>query len=182
MGERKVKVITKLFGNNKIKYYWNDNVYDNYFDIIDVIEALTNSKKPKEYWENLNRKLKRENDKILKYIVKMPNPNNKSKTVCAINFTGIIRLIMLVKSKKAEHYKSWLIDLSYDRIDEIFDPEMAIDRAINLYRKKGYSYRAIDSKIKFIYDRNRLFNTRGYKENKNCEYKILFNEIYNSYH
>ena len=105
--------------------------------------------------------------------------DGKSYLTDVLDTEGILRLIESVPSPKAEPFKMWLASLGSERIDEVFDPELAIKRAVNYYRKRGYSDKWIESRLKGILDRNKL--TDVWKENgisKDYEYGILTNEIY----
>ena len=177
MEDKKIKLIFKILGNENICLYFNEDDYDNYyFNIIDIIKLIADSKSPDEYWNNL----KNENKELLKDIIKI-STNSKSEIIETIKFSDIIKLIIIINNKKTNKFKNWILNLIYDRLEEIFKPEMAIDRAINYYRISGRSYDWINERIKFIYDRNRLFNTREYESNNDYEYKILYNEIYKNH-
>ena len=112
----------------------------------------------------------------------MKAKDGKFRETDTLDTKGILRLIESVPSPKAEPFKLWLAQMGSDRIDEIFDPEIAIKRAINYYRNRGYSDKWIERRLKCILDRNKL--TDVWKENGikgNLEYAILTNEIYKSW-
>ena len=114
--------------------------------------------------------------------LKMLAPDGKMRLRDAMKTNDILRLIESIPSPKAEPFKMWLAHLGSERIDEVFDPEIAIKRAINYYRKRGYSDKWIEARLKGILDRNKLtdiWKDGGINENK--EYAILTNEIYKSW-
>ena len=112
----------------------------------------------------------------------MKTPNGRNYPTDTLDTKGIFRLIESVPSPKAEPFKLWLANLGKERIDEVFDPEIAIKRAVNYYRNRGYSDKWIEARLKSILDRNKL--TDIWKENGikgNYEYAVLTNEIYKSW-
>ena len=159
----------------------NSEKEDYYFSVVDVISALTNSVEPRKYWSVLKNRLKKEGSELTTKCsqLKMKASDGKVRLRDALDTKGILRLIESVPSPKAEPFKLWLANLGSERIDEVFDPEIAIKRAINYYRKKGYTDKWIEARLKGILDRNKL--TDIWKEkgiSKDYEYGILTNEIY----
>ena len=185
MEKNKLETISNLFEGKEIRSIWDSDKRDYYFSVVDVISALTNSNIPRNYWSDLKRKLKSEGSQLHENIVqlKMKSPKDgKSYLTDTLDTKGILRLIESIPSPKAEPFKLWLAKMGSDRIDEIFDPEIAINRAINYYRNRGYSDKWIERRLKGILDRNKL--TDIWKENGikgNLEYAILTNEIYKSW-
>lgn len=184
MVENKLNTIINLFENNEIRSVWDSEKEDYYFSVVDVVGALTDSNIPKRYWTDLKRKLTAEGSELYEKIVqlKMKAQDGKLRQTDVLDTEGIFRLIESVPSPKAEPFKVWLSRLGKERIDEAFDPEIAIKRAINYYRNMGYSDKWIESRLKGILDRNKL--TDVWKENginENYEYAILTNEIYKSW-
>ena len=148
---------------------------------MDVIGALTDSKEPRKYWSVLKNRLKKEGSEVTTNCsqLKMLAPDGKIRLRDVMTIKDILRLIESIPSPKAEPFKVWLARLGSERIDEVFDPEIAIKRAINYYRKRGYSDKWIEARLKGILDRNKL--TDIWKEggiSKDYEYGILTNEIY----
>ena len=141
MRENKLDTITNLFEGSEIRSIWDSEKQDYYFSVVDVISALTNANIPRNYWSDLKRKLKEEGSELHEKIVqlKMIALDGKNRQTDTLDTEGIFRLIESVPSPKAEPFKMWLASLGKERIDEVFDPEKAIDRAIDYYRKKGYS-------------------------------------------
>lgn len=184
MKENKLDTITNLFEGSEIRSIWDSEKQDYYFSVVDVISALTNANIPRNYWSDLKRKLKEEGSELHEKIVqlKMIALDGKNRQTDTLDTEGIFRLIESVPSPKAEPFKMWLASLGKERIDEVFDPEKAIDRAIDYYRKKGYSDSWIEVRLKGILNRKKL--TDVWKENgitKNYEYTILTNEIYKAW-
>ena len=182
--KNKLDTITNLFEGSEIRSVWDAEKEDYYFSVIDVISALTNSNVPKRYWSDLKRKLIDEGSQLYENIVqlKMKASDGKMRITDTLDTKGTLRLIESVPSPKAEPFKLWLASLGSERIDEVFDPEKAIIRAVNYYRNRGYDDEWIESRLKGILNRNKL--TDVWKANgivENYEYGILTNEIYQAW-
>ena len=180
----KIETISNLFEGKEIRSVWDADKEEYYFSVVDVIRALTDSKIPKRYWSDLKRKLIEEGSQLYENIVqlKMIANDGKLRETDTLDTNGIFRLIESVPSSKAEPFKLWLAQMGKERIDEIFDPEIAINRAIDYYRGRGYDDKWIEARLKGILDRKKL--TDVWKENginQNYEYAILTNEIYQSW-
>ena len=181
MTENKVETITNLFEGAQIRSLWDSEKEDYYFSVIDVIGALTSSKEPRKYWSVLKTRLKKEGSELATKCskLKMQSSDGKYYKTDVLDTEGILRLIESVPSPKAEPFKIWLASLGKERIDEVFDPEKAIDRAIDYYRKKGYTDDWIEVRLKGILNRKKL--TDVWKDGgitENYEYAMLTNEIY----
>lgn len=182
---KKLETISNLFEGKEIRSIWDADKQEYYFSVVDVISALTDSNIPKRYWTDLKRNLIKEGSQLYENIVQLKmksQKDGKSYLTDTLDTKGIFRLIESVPSSKAEPFKLWLAQMGSDRIDEIFDPEIAINRAIDYYRGRGYSDKWIEARLKGILDRRKL--TDIWKENgikQNCEYAILTNEIYKSW-
>lgn len=177
----KLETFTNLFEDSEIRSIWDSEKEEYYFSVVDVIFALTDSKIPKRYWSDLKRKLTEEGSQLYEKIVrlKMKAKDGKMRDTDTLDTKGILRLIESIPSPKAEPFKMWLANLGSERIDEVFDPEIAINRSINYYRNKGYSDEWIEARLKGILNRNKLtdiWKKSGIKEA--YEYGILTNEIY----
>lgn len=177
----KIETISNLFENKEIRSVWDSQKEEYYFSVVDVIGALTDSKEPRKYWSVLKNRLKKEGSEVTTNCsqLKMLAPDGKIRLRDVMTIKDILRLIESIPSPKAEPFKVWLARLGSERIDEVFDPEIAIKRAINYYRKRGYSDKWIEARLKGILDRNKL--TDIWKEggiSKDYEYGILTNEIY----
>ena len=173
----------QIFEDKKIRTAWNESEEEWYFSIVDVISVLTDSNEPRRYWSDLKRKLKAEGanqlyENIVQLKMQSPKDGKNYKTDVA-NTEQLLRLIQSIPSPKAEPFKMWLAGLGNERINEVFDPELAINRAVNYYRNKGYSDEWIKKRLTGIVDRFKL--TDIWKDGgveKPIEYAMLTNEIY----
>ena len=184
MKENKLNTISNLFEGKEIRSVWDSEKAEYYFSVVDVVGALTNSSNPRKYWTVLKTRLKKEGSEVTTNCsqLKMLAPDGKMRLRDAMATKDIFRLIESIPSPKAEPMKVWLANLGSERIDEVFDPEIAIRRAINYYRKRGYSDRWIESRLKGILDRNKLTDVwKSGGIEKEYEYGILTNEIYKTW-
>ena len=171
----------KLFESKKIRVQWDDESEKWYFSVIDIIETLTESKNPRRYWSDLKRKLTKEGFSQLYEIIvqlKLKASDGKKYTTDCADTEGLLRIIQSIPSPKAEPFKIWLAKVGYERIEETEDPELAFDRAMETYLKKGYSKNWVNQRIKSIEVRKELtdeWESRGVK--KGLEYAILTDEI-----
>lgn len=181
----KLETILNLFEGKEIRSVWDAEKEEYYFSVVDVISALTDSVIPRNYWSDLKKKLKDEGSQLHEKIVQLKlksSKDGKRYTTDTLDTEGILRLIESVPSPKAEPFKLWLASLGKERIDEVFNPEIAINRAIDYYRNKGYTDRWIEARLKGILDRKKL--TDIWKENgikDNFEYAVLTNDIYKTW-
>jgi prophage antirepressor-like protein len=146
-----------IFENKKIRRIWHEE--DWWFSVVDVVGALTDSPEPKRYWSDLKIKLRDEAgtepyDKIVQ--LKLIAEDGKFRETDCANLEGIFRIIQSIPSPKAEPFKLWLAKVGYQRIEENYDPELAINRALNTYLKKGYSVAWINQRLKAIEIRKEL--------------------------
>ena len=179
--DNKLATITNLFEGKEIRSVWDDEKEEYYFSVVDVVNALAEPKDARKYWSSLKARLKKEGSEVTTNCsqLKMLAPDGKIRLRDAMKTSDIFRLVESIPSKKAEPFKVWLGRLGSERIDEVFDPEIAIKRAIDYYRKRGYDVKWIEARIKATLDRNKL--TDVWKDGgitKNFEYGILTNEIY----
>lgn len=186
MKENKLETITNLFENSTIRSIWNEEKEEYYFSVIDIIGALTNNdyQKSRNYWKWLKNKLNNEGSELVSNTnqLKMKSSDGKYYNTDTLDTQGIFRLIESVPSPKAEPMKMWLANLGKERIDEVFDPEIAGNRIINYYRSKGYSDEWIKKRLTGMVDRFKL--TDIWKDGgieKPVEYAMLTNEIYKSW-
>ncbi len=158
MNQEKLETIVELFEGKEIRSIWDSEKEDYYFSVVDVINALANPKDARKYWSVLKSRLKKEGSEVTTNCsqLKMLAPDGKMRLRDAMKTNDILRLIESIPSPKAEPFKMWLANLGSERIDEVFDPEIAIKRAINYYRKRGYSDKWIETRLKGILDRNKL--------------------------
>ena len=135
--EQKIKV----FDDKQVRMEWNEDEQDWQISIVDVIELLTGTENPRRYWSDLKRKMKAEGSQLYEKIVqlKMIAEDGKNRLTDVADTEQLLRIIQSIPSPKAEPFKLWLAQLGRERIDEIADPEITFDRAIQTYQKKGYS-------------------------------------------
>ena len=182
MKQNKLETITKLFEGKELRSVWDSEKEEYYFSVVDVISILTDSKDSSDYWTTLKRRLTNDEGSQLPTIcrsLKLKAKDGKMRNTDTLDTKGILRLIESVPSPKAEPFKLWLAELGKEKIDEVFDPEIAIKRAINYYRNRGYDDKWIKARLNGILDRNKL--TDIWKEsgiNEGYEYAILTNDIY----
>ena len=174
----------KLFDNQNIRTLWDDKAEKWYFSIVDVIAALTDSVDATAYWRKLKQRLKAEGNETVTncHGLKMVAKDGKLRMTDVGDTEQILRLVQSVPSKKAEPFKVWLANVGAERIDEISDPEMAIQRALAYYKKMGYSEEWIAQRLRSIEIRKELTNQwdkSGVK--KGLEYALLTDEITRSW-
>ena len=183
MDNNKLETISNLFEGSEIRSIWDSEKEDYYFSVVDIISALTESNNPRNYWNTLKRRMTEEEKSELyaKCVqLKMKSQKDgKSYLTDTLDTQGILRLIESIPSPKAEPFKLWLAQMGKERIDEVFDPELAVNRAVDYYRSRGYDDKWIKQRLTGVVDRRKL--TDVWKERgitKNVEYGILTNEIY----
>ncbi|MDR1691658.1 MAG: Bro-N domain-containing protein [Rickettsiales bacterium] len=170
----------KLFENQNIRTLWDDVNEQWYFAIVDIVAILTDSKDARNYWYVLKNRLKSEGSEVLTNCkgLKMMAPDGKMRITDAANTSQILRIIQSIPSPKAEPFKLWLAAVGSERLDEIADPEIAIHRGLDYYRRKGYSEGWIVQRLKSIEIRKELTNEwdrSGVK--KGLEYAMLTDEL-----
>ena len=181
----KLETISNLFEGKEIRSVWDAEKEEYYFSVIDVISALTDASIPKRYWSDLKKDLINEGSQLYEKIVQLKmksKKDGKNYLTDTLDTEGILRLIESVPSPKAEPFKLWLARLGKERIDEVFDPEIAANRVVNYYRNKGYTDEWIKQRLMGIVDRFKL--TDVWKEggiNKPVEFALLTNEIYKTW-
>ena len=155
----KLETISNLSEDKEIRSIWGSENEEYYFSVVDIIGALTNANIPRNYWSDLKRKLSVEGSQLQENIVQLKmksKKDGKSYLTDTLDTKGVLRLIESVPSPKAEPFKLWLANLGNERIDEVFDPEIAINRAVNYYRNKGYTDEWIKARLTGIVDRFKL--------------------------
>lgn len=170
----------KLFQDQRVRVHWNNDQEKWYFSIIDVIEVLTESPRPRKYWNALKTKLIKEGSEVSHNLgqLKLKATDGKMRMTDVADTEQLLRLIQSIPSPKAEPFKLWLAKVGYERIEETEDPEKTFDRAMETYLKKGYSVNWINQRLKSIEVRKELtdeWDERGIK--KGLEYAILTDEI-----
>ena len=182
MNQENLHLINKIFNNETIRTVWDKDEEKYYVSVVDIVGVLADSKEPRKYWNWFKNKLKKEENFEVSSItrqLKLKAQDGKYRMTDVCDIEGMFRIIESVPSKNAEPIKQWLAHLGKERIDETFDPSLALQRAIDLYRTKGYDEEWIAKRIKTIQERKKL--TDVWKENgieSNIEYAILTNEIY----
>ena len=181
MNEDKMHLISKIFNNETIRTVWDKEEEKYYISVVDIVKILSESNNPRNYWKVLKHRLKEEGNELVTNCnqLKLKSSDGKYYNTDVVDIEGMFRIIESIPSKKAEPVKQWLAKLGSERIDETFDPSLSVQRAIDLYRKKGYDEAWINKRINGIQERKGL--TDVWKENgivTNIEYAILTNEIY----
>lgn len=170
----------KLFEDKKIRTVWDEEREKWYFSIVDTCGVLTDSDNPRKYWSVLKVRLKKEGDQLATNCsqLKMPGGDGKMRLTDVADTEQLLRLIQSIPSPRAEPFKRWLAMVGSERIDEIVDPELTIDRALEGYLKLGYSREWINQRLQAIQVRKELTDEwadRGVK--KGQEYAVLTDEI-----
>ena len=171
----------KMFEGSQIRSVWDNEREEWYFSIVDVVGSLTESNNPRDYWYRVKKRMSEEEKSELSTIcrqLKLKAPDGKMRLTDVAGMQGIFRIIQSVPSPKAEPFKMWLAEVGKERIDEIIDPELTIDRALEGYARKGYSREWINQRLQAIQVRKELTDTwqdHGVKAGN--EYAILTNEI-----
>ncbi|HEY4533512.1 MAG TPA: Bro-N domain-containing protein [Fusobacterium sp.] len=173
----------KLYENKQIRSVWDEEKEEWYFSVVDVVGALTeqeNARGASTYWAVLKKRLKEEGNELLTICkqLKMKATDGKMRLTDVADMQGIFRIIQSIPSPKAEPFKLWLAEVGKERIDEIIDPELTIDRALETYLKKGYTREWINQRLQAIQVRKELtdvWDDHGIQ--KGIEYAILTNEI-----
>ena len=171
----------KIFEDKKIRTAWNEETEEWYFSIVDVVSVLTDSVDGRKYWNKLKQRLREEGSELVTICHQLKlksSKDGKSYNTDVADIAGILRIIQSIPSPKAEPFKMWLAVVGKERIEETIDPELAIDRALETYLKKGYDADWIHQRILSIRVRNELteeWRMRGVKKGR--EYAILTDEI-----
>ena len=171
----------KMFEGSQIRSVWDNEREEWYFSVVDVIGSLTESNNPRDYWYRVKKRMSEEERSELSTFcrqLKLKSTDGKSYKTDVADMQGIFRIIQSVPSPKAEPFKMWLAEVGKERIDEIIDPELTIDRALESYARKGYSREWINQRLQAIQVRKELTDTwqdHGVKGGN--EYAILTNEI-----
>lgn len=170
----------KLFDGNRIRSVWDSEKEEWYFSIVDIISVLTDSKNPQVYWRVLKKRLSDEGNESVTNCnaLKMKASDGKMRKTDVADAKDIFRIIQSVPSPKAEPFKMWLAEVGKERVDEVIDPELAIDRALETYVVKGYSREWINQRLQAVQVRKELtdaWQDHGIKAGR--EYAVLTDEI-----
>ena len=181
MDKDKMYLVNKIFNNETIRTVWDKEQEKYFISVVDIVGVISESNNPQTYWRVLKKRLKDEGNETVTNCnaLKLRAKDGKYRMTDVVDIEGMFRIIESIPSKNAEPIKQWLAKLGSERIDETFDPSLAAQRAIDLYRAKGYSESWIGKRIKGIQDRKEL--TEVWKDNgieSNLKYAILTNEIY----
>ena len=182
MNQDKMHLVNKIFNSETIRTVWDKEQEKYFISVVDIVGVLADSTEPRKYWNWLKNKLKKEENFETSSItrqLKLKAQDGKYRMTDVVDIEGMFRIIESIPSKNAEPIKQWLAKLGSERIDETFDPSLAAQRAIDLYRAKGYDEKWIAKRIKGIQDTKQLtdvWKDGGITESK--EYAILTNEIY----
>ena len=184
MKQDKTYLINKIFNNENIRTVWDKESEKYYISVVDVVGILSESKDGRKYWNKVKQRIKEEGNETVTncHQLKLKARDGKYRLTDVVDIEGMFRIIESIPSKNAEPIKQWLAKLGSERIDEVFDPSIGIQRLIDLYRSKGYDEEWISKRIKGIQQRKSL--TDVWKENgvtESYEYSILTNEIYKSW-
>lgn len=174
----------KLYENKQIRSVWDEEKEEWYFSVVDVVGVLSESVNPTDYWRKLKQRLKEEGNQNVTncHALKMKAADGKMRLTDVANVKDIFRIIQSVPSPKAEPFKLWLAEVGKERIDEIIDPELTINRALETYLKKGYPKEWINQRLQAIQVRKELTDTWGnHGIKKGVEYAILTDEITKSW-
>lgn len=181
MNQDKMHLINKIFNNETIRTVWDKDDEKYFISVVDVVGILSESENPQVYWRVMKKRLKDEGNETVTNCnaLKLKAQDGKYRLTDVVDIEGMFRIIESIPSKNAEPIKQWLASLGRERIDEIFDPSLAAQRAIDIYRTKGYDEKWIAKRLKGIQDRKELtdiWQENGITDGK--EYAILTNEIY----
>ena len=148
----KLQILNKTFENKKVRTVWNADEEKYYISVVDIVSILTESKDATAYWRKLKQRLKEEGNETVTncHALKMLAKDGKNRLTDVVDLEGMFRIIESIPSKKAEPIKLWLARLGKERIDEEYDPEITINRALEAYRRKGYSDDWINQRLKAI--------------------------------
>ena len=179
----------KLFEDKNIRVAWNEDEENWYFSVVDIVAVLTDNdyQVGRKYWKTLKMRLNQEGSELVTncYQLKMKAHDGKLRDTDVMNTEQILRLVQSIPSKKAEPFKLWLAQVGKERIDEVYDPEITINRALDTYRKKGYSEEWINQRLKTIDVRKEFTDElKRVGVNKDKDFAILTNmltEVWSGY-
>ena len=174
-------LINKIFNNETIRTIWDKEEEKYYISVVDIVGVISESKDGRKYWNKLKQRLKEEGNETVTncHQLKLKASDGKYRLTDVVDVEGMFRIIESIPSKNAEPIKQWLAKLGKERIDDIFNPSLAAQRVIDIYRAKGYDEKWIAKRLKGIQERKELtdiWQESGITEGK--EYAILTNEIY----
>lgn len=150
----------QLFENRQVRVVWDAEKEKYYFSVVDIIQVLTDSPRPRKYWSALKTKLKEEGNETSQNLgrLKLPSQDGKKRLTDVADLEQVFRIIQSIPSPKAEPFKQWLAEVGSQRIDQMIDPELTFQMAVEDYRRQGYSEKWIENRLKSIRTRNELTN------------------------
>ena len=181
MNQDKMYIVNKIFNNETIRTVWDKEQEKYFISVVDIVSVISESKDGRKYWNKLKQRLREEGNESVTicHQLKLKSSDGKYYNTDVVDIEGMFRIIESIPSPNAEPIKQWLAHLGKERIDETFDPSIAVKRAMNLYRTKGYDEAWIQKRLRGIQDRKKLtdvWKDGGITEGK--EYAIVTNEIY----
>lgn len=181
MNQDKIHLVNKIFNDETIRTVWDEKLEKYFISVVYLVGVLSESNRPRKYWSDLKSKLKQEGNEVSEKIgqLKLKSPDDKYRLTDVFDIGEMFRIIESIPSKNAEPIKRWLAKLASERIDETFDPSLAAQSSIDLYRAKDYGEKWIVERMKGIQSRKQLtdvWKDGGISEQR--EYAVLTNEIY----
>lgn len=174
-----IKQLAQVFEARKVRTAWDDDIQKWYFAVVDVVEVLTDSANAKSYWKVLKHRLRAEGNEVVTNCnqLKLRAADGKMYMTDVADIEGIFRIIQSIPSPKAEPFKQWMAHVAAVRVDQMMNPELSIEQAREDYRKKGYSDKWINQRLKGIDARNEL--TEEWKERgvKDKDFALLTDDI-----
>ncbi len=148
----KQEIAIKIFENRQVRTAWNEEMEEWYFSVVDVVEILTDSPRPRKYWSALKTKLKVEGSELSQSLgqLKLQSEDGKFYKTDVANTEQLFRLIQSIPSPKAEPFKLWIAQVAKERLDQLQDPELSIEQAMADYKRLGYSDSWINQRLKSI--------------------------------
>jgi prophage antirepressor-like protein len=174
----------KIFDEKKVRTVWDEETEEWYFSIVDVVEALTDTDRPRKYWNDLKKKLQKEGSELSENIgqLKIVAPDGKKRLTDVASTDQLFRLIQSIPSPKAEPFKLWIAQVAKERLDQMQDPELSIEQAMMDYKRLGYSDNWINQRLKSIEIRKDLtdeWKSRGLQEG--VQFATLTDIIYKTW-
>ncbi|OAV68998.1 hypothetical protein Barb6XT_00702 [Bacteroidales bacterium Barb6XT] len=178
------KEVVKIFEERAVRTIWNEEAEEWYFSVVDVIGILTDTDRPRKYWSDLKRKMKKEGSQLSENIgqLKVQSSDNRFYKTDVVTANQLFRLIQSIPSPKAEPFKLWIAQIAKTRLDQLQDPELSIEQAMRDYKRLGYSDNWINQRLKSIEIRKELtdeWKSRGLQEG--TQFAVLTDIIYKTW-
>ena len=170
----KLQILNKTFENKNVRTVWNPDEEKYYISVVDIVSILSESSDGRKYWNKLKQRLKEEGNETVTncHQLKLIASDGKMRLTDVVDLEGMFRIIESIPSKKAEPIKLWLARLGKERIDEEYDPEITINRALEAYRRKGYSDDWINQRLKAIDARKEFADKLKNNEIENTKFNL----------